>query len=125
MNLARRVYAIAGIYGIIVLVPLFFGPERFAQSNPPPISHPELYYGFAGVALAWQVAFLIISRDPLRYRPLMIPCMLEKFIFGIATVALYLAGETGAQMFVAALIDLLLGAFFVLAWFKTAGIRET
>ena len=120
MNLARRVYAIAGIYGIIVLVPLFFGPERFAQSNPPPITHPELYYGFAGVALAWQVAFLIISRDPLRYRPLMIPCMLEKFIFGIATVALYLAGETGAQMFVAALIDLLLGAFFVLAWFKTA-----
>ena len=84
MNLARRVFAIAGIYGIIVLIPMFFGPEQFAKSNPPAVTHPELYFGFAGVALAWQVAFLIISRDPIRYRPLMIPSMLEKFIFGIA-----------------------------------------
>lgn len=122
MNLARRVFAIAGVYGIIVLVPLFLGPERFAQRNPPPVTHPEFFYGFAGVALAWQVAFLIISRDPQRYRPLMIPCMLEKFIFGIATVALFIAGDTSAQMCGAAVIDLVLGAFFVLSWFRTAPV---
>jgi hypothetical protein len=110
----------AGIYGIVVLLPFLLGPARFAQSNPPPVTHPELFYGFAGVALAWQVAFLIISRDPVRYRPLMIPCMLEKFIFGIATVALFMAGDTSAQMFGAAVIDLILGAFFVLSWFRTA-----
>lgn len=124
MNFARRVFAIAGFYGIIVLLPFFLGPGRFARSNPPPVTHPELFYGFAGVALAWQIAFLIISRDPVRYRLLMIPSMLEKFLFGIATVALFVAGETPAQMFGAAIIDLVLGAFFVLSWFRTAGIER-
>jgi hypothetical protein len=119
MNLARRVYSIAGIYGLIVVLPLFAGASRFSQKNPPPLTHPEFYWGFAGVTLAWQVAFLIIARDPVRYRPLMPATFLEKLIFGIATVALYVAGEASVTFFGAAIVDLVLGAFFVLAWFKT------
>ncbi|HWA58384.1 MAG TPA: hypothetical protein VG692_14080 [Gemmatimonadales bacterium] len=119
MTLARRIYTIAGIYGLIVLLPLFAGTSRFTQDNPPALSHPVFYWGFAGVALAWQVAFLIIARDPVRYRPLMVATVLEKLIFGIAAVALYLAGETTLQFFGAALVDLVLGAFFLLAYLKT------
>lgn len=119
MRLARRVYTIAGIYGLIVTLPLFAGPGRFEQQNPPPLTHPVFYWGFAGVVLAWQVAFLIIARDPVRYRPLMIATWLEKLIFGIATVALFLAGETTPTFLGAAIVDLILGAFFVLAWIKT------
>ncbi len=119
MNLARRVYTIAGIYGIIVLLPLFAGATRFAQDHPPPLTHPVFFWGFAGVAMAWQVAFLIIARDPVRYRPLMIATILEKLIFGIATVALFLAGEASTTFLGAALVDLVLGGFFLLAWIKT------
>jgi hypothetical protein len=42
-----------------------------AQDEPPAITHSEFYYGFVGFAMTWQVAFLIIRRDPKRYRPLM------------------------------------------------------
>lgn len=120
MNLAKRVFAIAGVYGLIVILPFFAGATRFAQEYPPPLTHPVFYYGFAGCALAWQVAFLIIARDPGRFRPLMLPSVLEKLIFGIATTALYLAGEASTNFLVGAIVDLILGAFFLVAWFRTA-----
>ena len=41
MKFARWVYAIAGIYGIIVLVPGFFLLERVGRDMPPPVTHPE------------------------------------------------------------------------------------
>src|SRR5215211_2629811 len=78
MRFARIVFLIAGIYGLIVLVPQFFLERRIGEDTPPPITHPEFFYGFICVAIAWQVLFLILSRDPVRYRPMMIPAMLEK-----------------------------------------------
>ena len=120
MFLARRVFTIAGIYGVIVLLPFFIGPTWFAQRFPPPVTHPVFYYGFAGTALAWQVAFLIIARDPVRYRPLMLPSILEKLIYGISTTALFIAGETQPSFLGGAIVDLILGALFLLAWIRTA-----
>ena len=79
---------IAGIYGLAVLLPQYFMEERLGRDFPPPLNHPEHFYGFIGVATAWQVAFLIISRDPARYRLMMIPGMLEKASFGLAAIVL-------------------------------------
>jgi hypothetical protein len=120
MAFARRVFSIAGVYGVIVLLPFFLGPAWFAQRFPPPVTHPAFYYGFAGTALAWQVAFLIIARDPERYRPLMLPSILEKLIYGIATTALFLAGDAQPPFLAGALVDLVFGALFLLAWLRTA-----
>jgi len=50
---------------------------------------PALFYGFAGVALAWQFVFLIIASNPVRFRPLMLVGILEKLGFFLPTVALY------------------------------------
>jgi len=33
------------------------------EQDPPPITHPEFFYGFVGVAVAWQMLFLLMSRD--------------------------------------------------------------
>src|SRR6185503_235028 len=90
MTFARRVFLIAGIYGLIVLVPQYFLEAKTGRDFPPAITHPEFFYGFIGVAAAWQVAFLIIARDPVRYRLMMIPAMLEKLSFGIAAIVLFL-----------------------------------
>src|ERR1044071_7727466 len=73
VNFARRVFLIAGIYGLIVLLPMYLLEEKTGRDFPPPITHPEFYYGFIGVAVDWQVLFLILSRNPIRYRPMMIP----------------------------------------------------
>ena len=54
---ARRVFTGAGIYGLVCLVPMY-GVERILGTMfPPPITHPEFFYGFAGVALAGRSRF--------------------------------------------------------------------
>jgi hypothetical protein len=53
----------------LVIAPLYFLEATVGQKNPPVISHPEFYYGFVGLALAWQFAFFVIARDPVRLRP--------------------------------------------------------
>jgi len=124
MNFAKRIYLIAGIYGLIVLLPMYFLEERTGRDSPPPITHPEYFYGFIGVAVAWQVLFLILSRNPIRYRPIMIPAILEKAGFGIATLALFLQNRISLMMLCAGMIDLTLGLLFVLAYVKTPADRD-
>jgi hypothetical protein len=89
------------------------------RKNPPPITHPGFFYGFVGLALAWQFAFLLISTDPVRNRPLMLPSMLEKFSYDIAVVVLVLQGHMRSSDLVFASTDLLLGVLFVVAYIKT------
>ena len=116
---ARRVFTIAGIYGLIVMLPQYFLEDMTGRLYPPAITHPEYYYGFIGVVVAWQIAFLIIGRDPIRYRPLMIPSILEKAGFAFAAIPLYLLGRLSVQLLGAALIDMTLGVLFVIAYIRT------
>ena len=69
MTFARLVFRIAGVWGLLLLAPLYFMFDLIGRQDPPPITHPAFYYGFAGVALAWQIAFFIIAHDPVRFRP--------------------------------------------------------
>jgi hypothetical protein len=119
MKFARVVFLVAGVYGLLVLVPQFFLEARIGHDTPPPITHPEFFYGFICVAVAWQVLFLVLSRDPVRYRPMMIPAMLEKIGFPIAVVVLYLQGRLAPMIFAPAGADLLLFVLFVLSYRKT------
>jgi hypothetical protein len=120
MTFARRVFLVAAIYGLIVLVPQYFMEGRIGRDDPPPVTHPEYFYGFIGVAIAWQLVFLLISRDPLRYRPIMLAAIVEKATFAIATAWLYMAGRLGVQMLGAGMIDLVLGTLFAIAYLRTA-----
>src|SRR3954453_9162963 len=115
MGFARRVFLIAGIYGLIVLLPMYFLESRIGRDQPPAITHPEYFYGFLGVGVSWQVAFLVLARDPARFRPLMVPAVLEKAPFGIAAIALFVGSRLSGQMLAAGLIDLALGVLFVIA----------
>ena len=124
MKLARRVFRVAGIYGLLVLVPQYFTEVKTGIDYPPAITHPEFYYGFLGVSISWQIAFLFVATDPLRYRPLMIPSILEKATFSIAVIVLFLGHRTSAMMLGFALIDLMLGVAFVMAFVKTAAASD-
>jgi hypothetical protein len=88
-SFARRVFLIAGIYGLIVLVPQLFTESRVGHDYPPAITHPEYFYGFLGVAIAFQLAFLVIARDQIRHRALMLPSVVDKLAFGVPAIALY------------------------------------
>jgi hypothetical protein len=119
VKFARRVFLIAGIYGVVVLLPQYFLEQRHAVDRPPAITHAEYYYGFVGVALAWQIAFFMISRDPARFRPIMIAAILEKAAFGPATIVLFLAGRLDLEMLGAGMLDMTWGILFAIAWVKT------
>lgn len=119
MKFARRVFLAAGIYGLVVLLPQYFLEARTGRDFPPAITHAEYYYGFIGVAVAWQLVFLLIARDPVRYRPIMLAAVVEKASFAAATIALFLAGRLNLQMLGAGLIDLVLGSLFVVAYALT------
>jgi hypothetical protein len=120
MRFAKTVFTIAGIWGFLVLTPLYFLEDKIGLTNPPAITHPEYFYGFISVALAWQVAFLMIAHDPVRYRTLMIACMLEKFSFPIACTLLYMHRRIVSQVLASSMVDLLLGVLFVIAYVRIA-----
>lgn len=121
MKFAKALFLVAGIYGLLALVPQYFLEEKNGRDFPPAITHPEYYYGFVGVAIAWQIVFLILSRDPVRYRPIMLAAVVEKASYGIATIILYLQGRTVTVILGTGIIDLAFGALFLLAYVKTRG----
>lgn len=120
MVFARWVFGVAGVYGLAVLLPQYFFEEKVGRDFPPPVTHPEFFYGFVGVALAWQVAFLVIARDPVRYRPLMPVAVLEKLGFGVAAVVLFAQQRLAAAPLAFGVIDLVLGVLFVAAYLRLA-----
>jgi hypothetical protein len=119
MAFARLTFLTAGIYGLLVLMPLYFLEGRIGREQPPAITHPEYFYGFLGVGVSWQVAFLVISRDPRRFRPLMIPSVLEKATYGLAVIALFAGGRLSGQVLTFGLIDLAIGVLFAVAFMAT------
>ena len=119
----RTVFLVAGIYGLVVLIPQFFMEGVIARDFPPPLTHPEHFYGFIGVALAWQFAFLLIARDPLRFRLFMLPAILEKLSFGVAALVLCAQHRTAMPVACVAAIDLVLALFFFLAFRASASVQ--
>jgi hypothetical protein len=119
MKFAKWVFRVAGIYGILVLFPFYF-LENNTQAIPlPAMTHPEYYYGFVGLGLAFQVVFLIISTDPLKYRLLMLPSMIEKFSFAIAVALRLMSGRVGSYIIPGASIDTILGVLFIVSFLRT------
>ncbi len=119
MRLARYVFIGAGIWGIVVLTPLFWLLDLTGRQYAPPAEYPHFVYGFFCVALAWQIAFLLIGSNPVRFRPFMIPAVVEKLGFVVTATLLYGQSRISAIDAQAAVPDLVLGVLFVAAFLKT------
>jgi hypothetical protein len=120
VTFARRVFLAAGVIGLLTLVPQYFMEGRIGRDYPPPITHPEHFYGFVGVGTVWQILFLLIARDPVRLRPAMLAAVLEKLSFGVPVIVLYLQGRLPAMILGFGLFDLFLGLLFVISYQRTA-----
>ncbi len=119
MKFAKRVYAIAGVYGLLVIFPQYFLEAKTGRDFPPAITHPEYFYGFVGLAIVWQVAFLVMASDPFRFRPLMPITVLEKASFGLAAIVLIFQNRIPLPAFIGGMVDLVLGGLFLAAYLKT------
>ncbi|MGB8750176.1 MAG: hypothetical protein WCD06_00165 [Candidatus Sulfotelmatobacter sp.] len=119
MRFAKIVFWIAGIWGVLVLTPLYFIFNVIGRNDPPPITHPAFYYGFVSVSLAFQLVFFVIAKHPVLLRPMMIPSMLEKFGYGATLFLLFLQNRLHPQDLALGGIDVLFGVLFLIASFKT------
>jgi hypothetical protein len=118
MRLARWIYGLSAVYGVIVLAPFLF-LEKAIAAQTAPFNHPEYYYGFLSAALVFQLVFFLIARDPVRLRPIMPATVLEKWGWGVAAWTLWLQHRTQAQLVAFATIDVALGVLFLVAWRMT------
>jgi hypothetical protein len=120
MKFAKYLFYVAGVWGILVITPLFFIFDKIGIKDPPPVTHPLFYYGFAGVTLAWQFVFLVIASNPVRFRPLMLVSILEKLGYFLPAVVLYLQHRVHPVDLLISCGDALLAVLFFVAYLKTA-----
>jgi hypothetical protein len=120
MKFARKVFLGAGVWGLVIMTPMYFLFDAIGRLNSSPITYPQFYYGFLAVTMAWQIAFLVIGSDPLRFRPMMIPGMVEKFLFVLSMAVLFVQGRITLSDVLVSSTDLVLGILFVIAFVKTS-----
>ena len=118
---SRWLFLVAGLSGLGLLVPLYFMEDFLGRNDPPAIAHPEYFYGFVGVAAAWQVMFLVIAYDPLRFRPAIVPAILEKFSYGFAVLVLFDQGRLSSAIVGSGVMDLAFGLLFLVAFVSLGG----
>jgi hypothetical protein len=116
IKLAQRLFLVAGIYGVAVVAPLFFLGNAIGTYDPPAITHPEFYYGFVCGTLAWQIVYLMMSRDPLRFRPMLLPAIFGKTGFAISVLVLFVQQRLAAANIILPSIDLVLAGLFLWAY---------
>jgi hypothetical protein len=124
MRFARIVFLVAGIWGVVVLAPLYWLVDLTGHRYAPPADYPQFFYGFLSVALAWQIAFLVIGSNPVRLRLLMVPAIIEKLGFVLTVVVLHGQARISSTDTMVIVPDLLLGILFVIALTKTHAIEQ-
>jgi len=124
MTFAKWVFTIGGVWGVLIIAPMFF-LEGSIAARTQPFTHPDSYYGFLASTIAWQFGYLVIGRDPARFRPFMLIGAAGKLIFGCGVWVLYAQGRVPLSVPVIASPDLLLVALYVAAWVKTKPAPKT
>ena len=82
---------------------------------------PEFYYGFVFLNISWQILYLFIASDPLRYRPMMIPAFLAKCSGAVALTWLFLLGRVSSQWVAVGALD---GGFAILFLIALLSMRR-
>ena len=66
-----------------------------------------------------RASLKLIARDPVRFRPLMIPAILEKLVYSIPVIVLVLQKRTNPADLLFSFIDLAFGILFAIAYLRT------
>jgi hypothetical protein len=115
----RIVYTAAGVYGLFVMLPQYWMEIRIGRAAPPPITHAEYFYGFIGVAVAWQLAFLLIARDPVLHRAMIPITVVEKLGFGLPALVLYAQHRLESAVLGFGILDLVWAVMFTMCGLMT------
>jgi hypothetical protein len=119
MKIAKWTFRTAGIFGLIVMVPLLFIEKWIDQIMPPALNHPEFFYGFVILNICWQVLYLFLAKDPVRYRLMMIPSFFAKASAPVALIWLYAQGRISSQWLQTSVLDGVFAILFLVSFWMT------
>jgi hypothetical protein len=120
MRFAKAVFLLAGVSGVLLSVPAYFLESWAEVHDPPALSHPVHYYGLIGVVLVFQLFYLLVATDPLRYRPVMLLGALGKATFAITVCVLFGLGRVSVLWLGFAAFDSTWVILFLIAYARTA-----
>jgi hypothetical protein len=118
MRFSKWLFLVAGGAGVLLVAPQYFQEGWAGAFDPPAINHPEYFYGFIGAVLAWQLMYLLVGSDPVRYRPAMLLCALAKGSFAITILLLLAKGRVSPFWLGFVAFDWTLSILFVVAYLR-------
>ncbi|UCG28470.1 MAG: hypothetical protein JSV24_03670 [Bacteroidales bacterium] len=113
MKRAKWIFLTAGIFGLILTIPLVFAEKVIS------VQEPEFYYGFVFLNICLQIIYVIISTSPIRYRPIMIPAFLAKATGSAALTLLYFIGRISFQWIIIGAVDGIFAVLFLIGYYST------
>lgn len=116
MKFAKWTFRIAGIYGLLVMIPIAFAEKAIEQIMPPAVNHPEFFYGFVLLNICWQILYLFLAQDPIRYRMLMLPAFLAKVSAPGALLWLVFQRRISSQWVATAILDGVFALLFLISF---------
>jgi hypothetical protein len=123
VNFSRMVFLVAGVFGLLLLVPLAYSAIVDSQTFLPALGGGGLFFlDFVLQYLFWQVLYLVLATDPVRYRPMMIPAFFSQVIGVLNPQWLYLYGFR--YWIPVAVVEAALAILFVVAYFTTGRTRS-
>lgn len=121
MRFARISFAAAGVWGLLVLLPLYTARGQLMLLGslriPPALADPQFYYGFLAVAVVWQLGFLVLATDPVRYRAFIPLAFLEKAIYVASLAVLAHRARITPIQLAGSAPDAVLALLFAASWF--------
>lgn len=118
MKFARTTYLVAGVFGLLLMIPIAYAAIFDASDTMPGLMPAGLtFYGAILQFAACQVLLLILASNPLRFRPMMIPAFLAEVVAPLNTAWLYFYGVQPWSA--VTVVFLLLAILFLVAYFRT------
>jgi len=93
MKLARWVFLVAGVVGLLPVVQMIYGALINGETFLLDFANMGLFFYVAVFQYGlWQVLFIILATDPVRYRPMMIVAIFVEVTAALNPAWLYLYG---------------------------------
>ena len=93
MKIARWIFLAAGVLGLVPLAPIFYELARGGQDMLPDGGSMGLFiYIFLALYTFWQIFYLILAANPMRFRPMIILAFFVCAVTPFNTLWLYFYG---------------------------------
>jgi hypothetical protein len=122
VRFARIVFVVAGVLGLLLLLPLAYSAVVDGQGILPGLGGAGMFFlGFVAQYMCWQILYLVLATNPVRYRPMMIPAFFAQAMGALYPQWLYLYGfEPWVPV---AAVEIALAILFLVAYWTTGQPR--